>query len=178
MFVYENGLIQEGDQLVEKYVSELQSVGFPGEAMKLISIMTEKTEKSFSEIMTFSLDFTQKLASTSNVEKAREFIDSMIQRISSDPKLSTEKNQLNALLSKKFAFFVAHDNPDLASEYAYLASDFLRGVNDFPGIVEIYTNLSTLYTTPKRVIRTLKRGIYICKMGQRRFNSFLQIDWV
>ena len=80
-------------------------------------------------------------------------------------------------LYERFAHIVANDNPDLASEYVYLASDYLRGGNDFDGIVRIYTSLANLYSDPKRVIRALERGIYICsKFKAKKHESVLLTD--
>ena len=160
---YEGGLTDTGDGLMEKYIKKVLSSGFPEKSMQLLSIFSEKTEKPFSEVIVVSLDFTQDLINMSRVEMAREFVDRMTQQIGSDPKLVAEKNQLRALINQKFAFMVAIDNPDIASEYAYIASEFLRSANEFDGIVKIYEDLASKYTTPKRVIRIYKRGIYICE---------------
>ena len=89
--VYEDGVIDFGDLLVEKYVKKLLSAGFPEEAMKLISTLSEKTEKPFSDIIRISLEFTRNLVNSANVEMARESIDGMTRRITSDQKLSAEK---------------------------------------------------------------------------------------
>ncbi|MCK4847933.1 MAG: hypothetical protein KAT16_02800, partial [Candidatus Heimdallarchaeota archaeon] len=161
--VYQNELIESGDSLVNKYTNNLVLAGFVPEAIKLMSTMLEKTEKPIRESIEGALDFIAKLVQNSHINSAREFLDRIIQKITADQSLAEEKNQLAAMLVRKFAYLVADENPDLASEYAYLASDYLRGLNDFDGIVEVYEELATHFISSKRVIRSLKRGAYICK---------------
>ncbi|MHA2094544.1 MAG: hypothetical protein ACW98F_07945, partial [Candidatus Hodarchaeales archaeon] len=155
-------LVDPGDKLVFKYTDRLIEFGFAVEAMKLMSILSEKSNLPFLEIMDRSLNFIQSLIKKANIEKAREFTDNLIQHISTNPELAVEKNHLGAKVTQKFAQMVADDNPDLASEYAYLAADYLRGANDFDGVVNIYYTLATQYSSSKRAIRTFQKGIYIC----------------
>ncbi len=160
--VYGSALVDLGDNLVYKYTNKLTEFGFAVEAMKLMSILSERSSLPFSDLLNKSLDFVQSLVRKSNIEKAREFADKLIQHITTNPELSAEKNHLGAKVCDKFAQMVAFENPDLASEYAYLAADYLRGANDFDGVVTIYNNLATQYSSSKRAIRTFERGIYIC----------------
>lgn len=160
--VYEGTLVDLGDGLVEKYMNMFVDNDFIDEANELMNLMSEKTTKPFSEVIEKNFSFIEELVTGGITNKAREFIDGLIQKISSDEKLISEKNRLLPEICEKFAHLVAADNPDLASEYVYLASDYLRGVNDFDGIARMYQSLANSYSDPKRVIRTLKRGIYIC----------------
>lgn len=160
--VYEGALIDLGDGLVEKYSTKLVNNNFIAEANELMSIMSEKTMKPFSEVIEKNFSFIEQLVGSGIPEKAREFTDKLIQKVSSDEKYISEKNKLLPEICERFAHIVATDNPDLASEYVYLASDYLRGVNNFDEIVRVYQTLANVYSDPKRVIRTLKRGIYIC----------------
>ncbi|MHA2174532.1 MAG: tetratricopeptide repeat protein, partial [Candidatus Hodarchaeales archaeon] len=165
--VYEGTLIDLGDGLVEKYANKLTNSDFIDEANVLMSIRSEKTMKPFSEIIEDEFAFIEGLVTRGLTDKAREVTDNLIQKISSDQNLISEKNKLLPTICERFAHIVASDNPDLASEYVYLASDYLRGTNDFNEIVRIFNSLANLYSDPKRVVRTLKRGIYICS----KFNA-------
>ncbi|MHA2387262.1 MAG: hypothetical protein ACXACW_00920 [Candidatus Hodarchaeales archaeon] len=160
--VYGSALVDPGDKLIFKYADKLAEFGFADEAMKLMSILSEKSNLPFTELNNRSLEFVQSLVRKSHIEKAREFTDNLIQHISTNPELSADKNHLGAKVCQKFAHMVARDNPDLASEYAYLAADYLRGANDFDGVVNIYNTLATQYSSSKRAIRIFERGIYIC----------------
>ncbi|MHA1237311.1 MAG: hypothetical protein ACTSQ9_06610, partial [Candidatus Hodarchaeales archaeon] len=161
--VYQNELLETGDILVNQYTNSLMLSGFISDAIDLMSTMLERTGKSVSESIDGAIEFIAKLVENSHINSAREFLDKIIQKVTTDQSLMEEKNQLAALLARKFATFVAKDNPDLASEYAYLASDYLRGSNDFDGVVKVYEELATHFTSSKRVIRSLKRGAYTCK---------------
>jgi hypothetical protein len=161
--VYHNEHIESGDSLVNQYTNSLVLAGFIPEAIQLMSTMLEKTRKPIDETIDGVLDFIAKLVRNSYINPAREFLDRIIQKVTTDMSLAEEKNRLAAMLARKFANIVADENPDLASEYAYLASDYLRGLNDFDGIVEVYEELTPHFTSSKRVIRSLKRGAYICK---------------
>ncbi|MHA1206490.1 MAG: hypothetical protein ACTSSO_02840, partial [Candidatus Hodarchaeales archaeon] len=165
--VYQNELLETGDMLVNQYTNSLMLSGFISDAIELMSTMLERTGKSINESIEGAIEFIAKLVENSHINSAREFLDKIIQKVITDQSLMEEKNQLAAMLARKFATFVAKDNPDLASEYAYLASDYLRGSNDFDGVVKVYEELATHFTSSKRVIRSLKRGAYTCK----KFNA-------
>ncbi|MHA1945860.1 MAG: hypothetical protein ACW97W_07090 [Candidatus Hodarchaeales archaeon] len=161
--VYQNEQIESGDSLVNHYTNSLLFAGFVTEAIVLMSTMLEKTRKPFNDSIDEAFDFITKLVTNSYINNAREFLDRIIQKVTSDPTLAEEKNHFAALVAKKFAYIVADENPDLASEYAYLASDYLRGSNDFDGVVEVYEELANHFSSSNRVIRSLNRGAYICK---------------
>ncbi len=160
--VYGSALVDPGNKLVFKYTEKLTDFGFAVEAMKLMSILSERSNLPFSEIVDRSLEFVQNLINKAHIDKGREYLDNLIQHINTNPELSAEKNHFGAKVTHKFAQMVADDNPDLASEYAYLAADYLRGANDFDGVVNIYNDLANQYSSTKRAIRTFERGIYIC----------------
>ncbi|MFX0152318.1 MAG: tetratricopeptide repeat protein, partial [Candidatus Hodarchaeota archaeon] len=163
LLVYDELSSTEGDRLSDKYSIALIDVEQSPSASKLMASVLEKTERPLTEVLPNSLNFVKFLIGRSLLEGARSYIDRVIKRVTKTQKFGNEGRMLAAKLSEKFSIFVASENPDLASEYAYQASDFYRSLNDFEGVVTVYSNLADQYSSSSRVIRTYKRGIKICK---------------
>ncbi|MFX0205532.1 MAG: hypothetical protein ACFFDT_06060 [Candidatus Hodarchaeota archaeon] len=163
LFVYDEVSSKEGDRLSDKYSTILIDVDHASSSSRLMASVLEKTERPLTEVLPNSLNFVKFLISRSLLDGARSYIDRVIKKISATKKFGNEGRMLAAKMSEKFSIFVASENPDLASEYAYQASDFYRSLNDFDGVVNVYNTLADQYSSPSRVIRTYKRGINICK---------------
>ncbi|MFX0172208.1 MAG: tetratricopeptide repeat protein [Candidatus Hodarchaeota archaeon] len=163
LLVYDEMSSKEGDRLADKYSTMLIDIEQAPSASRLMASVLEKTERPLTEVLPNSLNFVKFLISRSFLEGARSYIDRVIKRVSTTKKFGNEGRMLAAKLSEKFSIFVAAENPDLASEYAYQASDFYRSLNDFEGVVTVYSTLADQYSSSSRVIRTYKRGINICK---------------
>ncbi len=164
---YEEGKNNFGDELVLKYSPKFFRVNQFSSSSRLMATLLEKTTKPISEVLPHAFQFIKELISGSLLEIAREYTDRILQMVSDTKRFGSEGNLLAAKITEKFALFVAFENPDLASEYAYQSAEFYRRLNNFEGIVNVYTNLGDKYPSPKRAIRTYKRGIQICK----KFNA-------
>ncbi|MHA2246847.1 MAG: hypothetical protein ACXADY_18020 [Candidatus Hodarchaeales archaeon] len=160
---YDEGWIEEGDRIGNKYASMLLNIEQITFASSLMATVLEKTEKPISEVLPASFKFIKELINNSVLEGAREYTDRVINMVTSEKKFGAKSQLLAAKIAEKFAIYVSSENPDLASEYAYQASTFYRRLNDFNGVVTVYTNLAKQPLSPKRVIRTFKRGIKICQ---------------
>lgn len=160
---YDEGWIEEGDRIANKYATMLLNIEQITFASHLMATVLERTEKPISEVLPASFKFIKELINNSLLEGAREYTDRVIKMVTSEKKFGAKSQLLAAKISEKFAVYVSSENPDLASEYAYQASTFYRRLNDFDGVVTVYTNLAKQPLSPKRVIRTFKRGIKICK---------------
>ncbi|UCG89880.1 MAG: hypothetical protein JSU57_05305 [Candidatus Heimdallarchaeota archaeon] len=158
---YDEGWGDEGDRIANKYSYKLLNADQIPHASRLMAIILEKTAKPMTEVLLASFDFIQELINNSLLEDAREFTDRVIK--TAENRFGGEGRVLAAKISQKFAIFVASENPDLASEYAYQASSFYRSLNDFKGVVTVYTKLAERISSPKQAIRAYKRGINICK---------------
>ena len=82
--VYQNGLIESADLIVNQYTNSLLLAGFVSEAIVLMSTMLEKTEKPINDSIDSALDFISKLVKTNYINNAREFLDRIIQKVTSD----------------------------------------------------------------------------------------------
>jgi hypothetical protein len=162
LLVYDEMSSKEGDRLADKYSAVLIEVEQAPSASRLMASVLEKTERPLTEVLPNSLNYVKFLISRSLLEGARSYIDRVIKKVTKTKKFGNEGRMLAAKLSEKFSIFVASENPDLASEYAYQASDFYRSLNDFEGVVTVYSTLADQYSSSSRVIRTYKRGINIC----------------
>lgn len=160
---YNEGWGDEGDRIGNKYSTRFLNIERVPFASRLMATVLEKTEKPVSEVLPASFKFIKGLINNSLLEDAREYADRVISMVTSEKKFGSEGRVLAAKIAEKFAVFVASENPDLASEYAYQASTFYRSINDFEGVVNAYTNLANKIPSPKQAIRTFKRGIKICK---------------
>ncbi len=160
---YNEGWGDEGDRIANKYATRFLDIERVPFASRLMATVLERTEKPVSEVIPASFNFIKGLISNSLLEDAREYADRVITMVTSEKKFGGEGRVLAAKIAEKFAVYVASENPDLASEYAYQASTFYRSINDFEGVVTVYTNLANKITSPKQAIRTFKRGIKICK---------------
>ena len=85
--VYQNEQIESGDSLVNHYTNSLLLAGFVAEALVLMSTMLEKTRKPFNDSVDEALDFITKLVKNSYINNAREFLDRIIQKITSETTL-------------------------------------------------------------------------------------------
>jgi hypothetical protein len=161
--VYSEGWGDEGDRVANKYASKFLDIDKVPFASRLMATVLERTEKPVSEVIPSSFNFIKGLINNSLLEDAREYTDRVITMVTSEKKFGGEGRVLAAKIAEKFTVYVASENPDLASEYAYQASTFYRSINDFEGVVTVYTNLANKISSPKQAIRTFKRGIKICK---------------
>ncbi|MFX0122094.1 MAG: hypothetical protein ACFFAE_00520, partial [Candidatus Hodarchaeota archaeon] len=160
---YNEGWENEGDRIANKYATRFLDIERVPVASRLMATILERTKKPVSEVLPASLSFIKGLIKNSLLEDAREYADRVITMVTSEKKFGSEGRVLAAKIAEKFAVYVALENPDLASEYAYQASTFYRSINDFDGVVTVYTNLANEIPSPKQAIRTFKRGIKICK---------------
>ncbi|MHA2203276.1 MAG: hypothetical protein ACW991_06270, partial [Candidatus Hodarchaeales archaeon] len=160
---YSEGWGDEGDRIANKYATRFLDIEKVPFASRLMATVLERTEKPVSEVIPASFNFIKGLIGNSLLEDAREYADRVITMVTSEKKFGGEGRVLAAKIAEKFAVYVASENPDLASEYAYQASTFYRSINDFEGVVTVYTNLANKIPSPKQAIRTFKRGIKICK---------------
>jgi hypothetical protein len=128
LLVYDEVSNKEGDRLADKYSTLLIDAEQAPSASRLMASVLEKTERPLSEVLPNSLNFIKLLISQSILEGAREYIDRVITLVTSAKKFGNEGRMLAAKLSEKFSIYVASENPDLASEYAYQASDFYRSL--------------------------------------------------
>ncbi len=158
---YDEGWGDEGDRIANKYTYKLLNADQIPHASRLMAIVLEKTEKPIVEVLQASFDFIQELINNSLLEDAREYTDRVIK--TAEDRFGGEGRLITAKIIQKFAVFVASENPDLASEYAYQASSFYRSLNDFEGVVTLYTKLAERIPSPKQAIRAYQRGINICK---------------
>ena len=162
--VYDEGRGEEGDRIANKYATKLMNIEQIDYASRLMAIILERTEKPVAEVIPASFNFIKELISNSLLEGAREYADRVIDMIISKKKFGIEGGRIiSAKIAEKFAVYVAPENPDLASEYAYQASTYYRSLNDFEGIVTVYKTLAEKISSPERAIRAYKRGIDICK---------------
>ncbi len=172
--IYTKELTETADKLAHKYADKLIELEQVPPATRMMALLLEKTQKPFSELLPMSFNFIKSLIEHGHIEGAREFIDRVISLVSTSEKLGSEGKILVAKVTEKFAFLVAIENPDLASEYAYQASEFYRSMNDFKSVVLVFNNLADQFEVPIHSIRALKRGIYICKKyNQEKFQSEL-----
>ncbi|MFX1504615.1 MAG: hypothetical protein ACFFDC_00730 [Promethearchaeota archaeon] len=160
---YNEGWGDEGDRIANKYASKFLDIDKIPFASRLMATILERTEKPVSEVIPASFNFINDLINNSLLEDAREYADRVITMVTSEKKFGSEGRVLAAKVAEKFAIYVASENPDLASEYAYQASTYYRSINDFEGVVTVYTNLAHKISSPKQAIRTFKRGIKICQ---------------
>ena len=160
---YSEGWGDEGDRIANKYSSKFLDIDKVPFASRLMAIVLERTDKPVSEVIPASFNFIKDLINNSLLEDAREYADRVITMVTSEKKFGSEGRVLAAKIAEKFAIYVATENPDLASEYAYQSSTFYRSINDFEGVVTVYTNLAKKIPSPKQAIRTFKRGIKICQ---------------
>ncbi|MFX1515117.1 MAG: hypothetical protein ACFFC6_02330 [Promethearchaeota archaeon] len=160
---YNEGWGDEGDRIANKYSAKFLDIDRVPFASRLMATVLERSEKPVSEVIPASFNFIKGLINNSLLEDAREYADRVITMVTSEKKFGSEGRVLAAKIAEKFAIYVASENPDLASEYAYQASTFYRSINDFDGVVTVYTNLANKISSPKQAIRTFKRGIKICK---------------
>ncbi len=161
--VYKEGENQEGDRLGNKYARIMLDADKVSYASNLMAVVLDCTKGTLSEVLPASFKYIQGLIDNSLLEAAREYTDRVINMIIVEKKLGNEGRLLSAKLAEKFARYVAADNPDLASEYAYQAADYYRQLNDFENVIHVYVNLAEKFSTLKHAIRILKRGIHICK---------------
>ncbi|MFW9779918.1 MAG: hypothetical protein ACFFE8_13765 [Candidatus Heimdallarchaeota archaeon] len=175
MSVYMEGSGVEGDRLSEKYTSILLEADLISSASRLMSGMLENTEKSLVDMLPSAFGFIKGLISRTLLEGAREFTDRIIRTITNQERFGHEGRLLAAKIAEKFTLYVAAENPDLASEYAYQASDFYRSINDFEGVLNVYTSLADEVASPRQAIRTLQRGITLCeKYNANKHAALLQ----
>ncbi|MFW9855525.1 MAG: hypothetical protein ACFFFG_10715 [Candidatus Thorarchaeota archaeon] len=173
--VYMDGSGVEGDRLSEKYTSVLLEADLISSASRLMSGMLENTEKSLAEMLPNAFGFIKGLISRTLLEGAREFTDRIIRTVTTQERFGHEGRLLAAKIAEKFTLYVAAENPDLASEYAYQASDFYRSINDFEGVLNVYTSLADEVTSSRQAIRTLQRGITLCdKYNAQKYGALLQ----
>ncbi|MHA1974940.1 MAG: tetratricopeptide repeat protein [Candidatus Hodarchaeales archaeon] len=167
LLAYEEGKKELGDSLVLKYYQKYLTIDNTESASRLMTNLLEKSEKPVNEILPHTFTFIKELISRSMLEGARSFTDRIVQLVTNQQQFGLEGNLLAAKITEKFALYVADENPDLASEYAYQSADYYRRLNNFEGVVSVYTNLATKFSSPKRTIRTFKRGLQVCK----KFNA-------
>ncbi|MFX0209345.1 MAG: hypothetical protein ACFFDT_25400, partial [Candidatus Hodarchaeota archaeon] len=160
---YNEGWGDEVDRIANKYASKFLDIDKVPFASRLMATVLESTGKPVSEVIPASFNFINDLINNSLLEDAREYADRVITMVTSEKKFGSEGRVLAAKVAEKFAIYVASENPDLASEYAYQASTYYRSINDFEGVVTVYTNLARKISSPKQTIRTFKRGIKICQ---------------
>ncbi|UCE14877.1 MAG: hypothetical protein JSV04_06760 [Candidatus Heimdallarchaeota archaeon] len=160
---YDEGQVGEGDRIAKKYTDKLLIKEKIASASRIMATILEKTQEPISEVLPLSFKFIKELISASILEGAREFTDQIINMVTTEKKFGSEGRLLAAKITEKFAIYVSSENPDLASEYAYQASNFYRSLNDFNGVVNVYSNLANQTSSPKRAIVILKRGINLCK---------------
>jgi hypothetical protein len=161
--VYKEGLDQEGDRLANKYRKIMLDADKISYASGLMAVVLNRTKGALSEVLPESFKFIKDLIGNSLLEAAREYTDRVIHMITIEKKLGNEGRLLSAKLTEKFAGYVAVENPDLASEYAYQAADYYRQLNDFKSVIQVYLNLAEKFSTSKHSIRILQRGIHVCK---------------
>ncbi|MHA2225712.1 MAG: tetratricopeptide repeat protein [Candidatus Hodarchaeales archaeon] len=161
--IYNEGKGEEGDRIANKYANRLLNVEFISQSSKLMTTLLEKTSKPITEVLPTSFKYIKELISNSILEGAREFTDRIVKMITNEQRFGNEGRILAAKIAEKFSFYVASENPDLASEYAYQASNFYRSMNDFDGVVSVYSNLAKQLSSPQHAIRSFKRGIKICQ---------------
>ncbi|MHA2328008.1 MAG: hypothetical protein ACXACR_05760, partial [Candidatus Hodarchaeales archaeon] len=161
--IYNEGKGEEGDRIANKYANRLLNVEFISQSSKLMTTLLEKTSKPITEVLPTSFKYIKELISNSILEGAREFTDPIVKMITNEQRFGNERRILAAKIPEKFSFYVASENPDLASEYAYQASNFYRSMNDFDGVVSVYSNLAKQLSSPQHAIRSFKRGIKICQ---------------
>ncbi|MFX0085897.1 MAG: hypothetical protein ACFFAU_09495 [Candidatus Hodarchaeota archaeon] len=161
--VYKEGENQEGDRLGNKYARIMLDAEKVSYASSLMAVVLNYTKGALSEVLPASFKYIQGLIDNSLLEAAREYTDRVINMISIEKKLGNEGRLLSAKLAEKFAGYVAGENPDLASEYAYQAADYYRQLNDFESVIHVYINLAEKFSSIKHAIRILKRGIHVCK---------------
>ncbi len=165
--VYEEGQGEIGDRIANKYATKLLNIEQIPFASRLMATVLEKTEKPLAEVLPDSFRFIKELINNSLLEGAREYTDLIINMITTEKRFGSERLLLAAKITEKFSVYVASENPDLASEYAYQSASYYRSLNDFDGVVSVYSKLAKKASSPKRAIRTFKRGINICK----KFNA-------
>ncbi len=165
--VYEEGQVELGDRIANKYATKLLNIEQIKFASRLMATVLEKTEKPLQEVLPDSFKFIKELINNSLLEGAREYTDLIINMITTEKRFGSEGRILAAKITEKFSVYVASENPDLASEYAYQSASFYRSLNNFDGVVSVYSKLANKVSSPKRAIRTFKRGINICK----KFNA-------
>lgn len=174
---YSKELTKEGDRLADKFTPLLLDAEYTTAVSRLMASVLEKTDRPISEILPISFDFIKSLINRSLIEGAREFADRVVEMVSTDHKYGLNSRLLAAKITEKFAIKVAVENPDLASEYAYQASDLYRSLNDYEGMVSVYTNLANQYSSPSRAIRAYQRGISVFKKFKaKKYELRLLID--
>lgn len=160
---YDENLVDEGDRIAKKYADKLLIKEKVTSASRIMATILEKTQKPLPEILPISFKFIKDLINSSLLEGAREFTDRIINMVTTEKKFGSEGRLLAAKITEKFAIYVSSENPDLASEYAYQASNFYRSLNDFKGVVNVYSSLAKQTSSPERAIIIFKRGINLCK---------------
>ncbi len=174
---YNEGIEGEGDRLADKYAILLLEAEQVTSASILMTNRIEKTQQPLQELIPIAFNFIKNLIDRSLIEGSRDFTDRVIKMVSADDRFGSEGKILAAKIAEKFAINVATENPDLASEYAYQASDIYRSLNDLDKIMEVYRNLAKEYSSPVRIIRVFKRGLqFFKKLKATKYESKLLIE--
>ena len=87
---------EEADDFAHKYADIMLELDHIQPATRIMTLLLEKTQKQFSDLIPISFNFIRSLIDRSQVEGARDFVDQVISLVSTREKLGNEGKILAA----------------------------------------------------------------------------------